>query len=146
MMVNGGPAQQVVVENPGLEGFFMSAPGPNEWASWHVHGDHVLLGGVRVHDEWDATPSAALAAGILERCTRLEPRLAGARVLGHRAGLRPERPQVRLAAELRDTVWCVHAYGHGGAGVLQSWGCALDVAALVSASSGGATRTGRSIA
>ena len=31
----------------------------------------------------------------------------------------------------------VHCYGHGGAGVTLSWGCADDVAALVDAASGG---------
>lgn len=123
--------QQVVVENPGLDGFFMSAPGPARWASWHAHGDHVLLGGVRIPGEWDTEPDADVAAGILERCVELEPRLAGARVLGHRAGLRPQRDRVRLEAEQRDDLRCVHAYGHGGTGVLQSWGCAQEVAALV---------------
>ncbi|MDN5859248.1 MAG: FAD-binding oxidoreductase [Pseudonocardia sp.] len=123
--------QQVVLANPGLDGFFMPAPGPAEWASWHAHGDHVLLGGVRHAHDADPAPSPATAAGILERCAALEPRLAGARVLGHRAGLRPERSRVRLETEQRGALRVVHCYGHGGTGVLQSWGCALDVAALV---------------
>lgn len=123
--------QQVVVENPGLDGFFMPAPGPAEWASWHAHGDHVLLGGVRLAHDTDPTPAPSVAAGILERCAALEPRLAGARVLGHRAGLRPERSRVRLEAEQLGDLRVVHCYGHGGTGVLQSWGCAQEVARLV---------------
>jgi D-amino-acid oxidase len=125
--------QQVVVENPGLDGFFMAAPGPAEWASWHVHGDHVLLGGVRHEGDTDPAPSDAIAAGILQRCAALEPRLAGARVIGHRAGVRPVRSRVRLEAERLGELTVVHDYGHGGTGVLQSWGCALDVAELVTA-------------
>lgn len=122
--------QHVVVENPGLDGFFMPAPGPQEWASYHVHGDHVLLGGVAVEDGWDPAPSERIAAGILERCIALEPRLAGARVLEQRAGLRPVRSRVRLEVEQVGTTRVVHNYGHGGSGVIQSWGCAVEAAAL----------------
>ena len=45
----------------------------------------------------------------------------------HRVGLRPVRPAVRLE-RVGDVV---HCYGHGGAGVTMSWGCADEVAALV---------------
>jgi len=53
-------------------------------------------------------------------------------VLGHRVGLRPARPTVRL--ELDDSSSghpTIHCYGHGGAGVTLSWGCADDVLQLV---------------
>ena len=61
------------------------------------------------------------------------PTLAGARVSGHKVGLRPARPSVRLEAEERGSTRIVHCYGHGGAGVTFSWGCAEDVVALVEA-------------
>ena len=57
------------------------------------------------------------------------PALAGATVLRHQVGLRPARPVVRLERE-GDVV---HCYGHGGAGVTLSWGCADEVVALVAA-------------
>jgi D-amino-acid oxidase len=42
------------------------------------------------------------------------------------------RPSVRLETETLDGGRrLVHNYGHGGAGVTLSWGCALDVAAAV---------------
>ncbi len=126
--------QHVVVANPGLDGFFMPAPGPVEWASYHVFGDRVLLGGFAVEDGWDPTPTERNAAGILQRCAALEPKLAAATVLEHRGGLRPVRPRVRLEVEdlksAKDGLRCVHNYGHGGVGVLQSWGCAQQAVAL----------------
>ena len=63
---------------------------------------------------------------ILDRATLLVPELSRAKVLGHRVGLRPARPSVRLEREGN----VVHCYGHGGAGVTLSWGCADEVAAL----------------
>ena len=48
-------------------------------------------------------------------------------MVGHRVGLRPVRPSVRLEAEGR----VIHCYGHGGAGVTLSWGCADEVTQLV---------------
>ena len=72
-------------------------------------------------------------------CAAVDTRLATARIIEHRVGFRPARPQVRLEAE--DAVAAdgssarllVHNYGHGGAGVTLSWGCARAVASLVAA-------------
>jgi D-amino-acid oxidase len=92
----------------------------------------VVVGGTATADVWLRDPDPAVTARLLERAVALEPRLARARVLGARVGLRPMRPSVRLEAEVGargGTV--VHCYGHGGAGVTLSWGCADAVAALV---------------
>jgi D-amino-acid oxidase len=122
--------QHVVVENPGLEEFFMEEPAPR-WACWFPHGDHVVLGGSVEEDAWSLEPDLALADEIVERCAAIEPRLAGARVIEHRVGLRPARPDVRVEAEVLGAARCVHNYGHGGTGVGLAWGCARDVLALV---------------
>lgn len=123
--------QHVVVENPGLDGFFLGVTHRPENAGWHTYGKHVLLGGVRVEGDWDPAPSPEIAAGILRRCIAVEPKLANAKVIGHRAGLRPCRPSVRLEAEIRGSTKIVHNYGHDGSGFIQSWGCADRAAALV---------------
>lgn len=123
--------QHIVVENPGLEGFFLGVTFGPENASWHPYGNHVLLGGVRIDDDWDPEPSPDVAQGILRRCIEVEPRLAAAKVIGHRAGLRPSRPSVRLETELRGSTKIVHNYGHDGTGVLQSWGCAAQATELL---------------
>jgi D-amino-acid oxidase len=49
-------------------------------------------------------------------------------------GLRPARPAVRLEAVPHaggEPGGVVHCYGHGGAGVTLSWGCADDVLTAV---------------
>jgi D-amino-acid oxidase len=47
-------------------------------------------------------------------------------------GLRPARSAVRLERETpRPGSTLVHNYGHGGAGVTLSWGCAGEVSELV---------------
>jgi D-amino-acid oxidase len=48
-----------------------------------------------------------------------------------RVGLRPARPAVRLETEGTPGGVIVHCYGHGGAGVTLSWGCAEEVADVV---------------
>jgi D-amino-acid oxidase len=52
-------------------------------------------------------------------------------VLQHRVGPRPGRPSVRLEAEQVGAHRVIHDYGHGGAGVTLSWGCAEEVVRLV---------------
>jgi D-amino-acid oxidase len=58
------------------------------------------------------------------------PELRGARVLSRAVGLRPGRPTVRLDRTLVAGRPVIACYGHGGAGVTLSWGCARDVVAL----------------
>jgi D-amino-acid oxidase len=123
--------QHVVVENPGLEEFFMTEPFGPAWTSWVPHGERVVLGGVAQEDDWDLKPRPADAARILEGCAALEPRLRDVRVLEHQVGLRPMRDEVRVQVEQLGPTRCVHNYGHGGTGVGLSWGCAREVVALI---------------
>ena len=95
--------------------------------------DDVVVGGTAEEGASALTVDPGTAAGILARAGALVPALAGARILSHKVGLRPARPTVRLEAEQRDGRTVVHCYGHGGAGVTLSWGCAADVVRLVAA-------------
>lgn len=134
--------QHVVVENPGLEDFFMEDRGAGEWACWFPHGERVVLGGVAQPGAVDRAPDPAVSAGILERCAAVEPRLAGAAVLEELVGLRPVRPSVRLELERRDGGLCLHNYGHGRSGVSLSWGCAAELPAMLDAARRGGLERG----
>jgi len=119
--------QVVLVEQVGLERWWLdgaSAGGPTYVVP---RSRDVVVGGTDVEGEWSRTPSPEVAATILRRALRLVPELAGAEVLGHKVGLRPARPEVRLE-RVGDVV---HCYGHGGSGVTLSWGCAGEVAGLL---------------
>jgi len=126
--------QHVVVTNPGLIEFFSEDTGlSRDLLCFYPHGDTVVLGGTAVDGESDLAPDDEAAAGILARCAQVEPRLAEAHVLEHRIGARPTRATVRVEAERAEggTV-LAHNYGHGGAGVTLSWGCAEEIEALLS--------------
>jgi D-amino-acid oxidase len=92
----------------------------------------VVLGGTAEEGAEDLAPDPGTAAAILTRCAALVPEAARATVIAHRVGLRPVRPTVRLELERRARP-VVHCYGHGGAGVTLSYGCAREVVGLVGA-------------
>ncbi|MGK5547513.1 FAD-dependent oxidoreductase [Streptomyces sp. URMC 127] len=124
--------QVVVVENPGVTEW-LAAEDRTTGEILHVFPQPygVVLGGTAREHVWDRAPSPATARAIVSRCARVDPRLARARVLAHRAGLRPARSPARLeAGRLPGGARLVHNYGHGGAGVTVSWGCALAAAGL----------------
>ena len=123
--------QHVIVDNPGLEEFFIEAPFTPEWAAYWPYPDHVVLGGTRSADDTSTEPDPQIAEQILRRCIEVEPRLRKAKVRGHQVGLRPARPAVRLDVERIGAARCVHNYGHGGSGVTLSWGSAYAAAALL---------------
>ncbi|MYV54933.1 FAD-dependent oxidoreductase [Streptomyces sp. SID3212] len=124
--------QLVVVENPGVDEWFVSAVAGSPDMTYIMPQPYgVLLGGTSTENDWDLAPDPADAAAVVARCARIRPSLAGARVLEHRVGLRPARPRVRLeAVPLPGGGRLVHNYGHGGAGVTVAWGCAEDAARL----------------
>lgn len=105
---------------------------------------HIVLGGTYEVGEWTETTTEAALAGVLERCRALlrncgVPRWEdlGKIVLARKAGLRPARGAgeddacVRLDVESAPAgLRVIHNYGHGGAGVTLSWGCAEEVVRL----------------
>ncbi|MFF3876027.1 FAD-dependent oxidoreductase [Streptomyces sp. NPDC001978] len=122
--------QHVVVENPGITEFFSEDTGLSpDLVCFYPHGNRVVLGGTAIDGDGDLSDDAAAAKGILERCAAIEPKLADGRVIEHRVGARPTRSEVRVEADShRGRVPLIHNYGHGGAGVTLSWGCAREVA------------------
>ena len=90
--------------------------------------DVCVVGGTHQPGDADPTPRPAETEAILARAAQLVPALADAPVVGVRAGLRPVRdrgPRVQRDGAV------VHCYGHGGAGLTLSWGCAAEVVRLV---------------
>jgi D-amino-acid oxidase len=128
--------QVVLVEQPGLDEWLLEQSDERN-LTYVVPREHVVVvGGTAEEGSFDPTPDPATAEEILGRARALVPQLRQARVVGHRVGLRPARPAVRVEAERRADGTVVHCYGHGGAGVTLSWGCAEDVADLVDAAAG----------
>jgi D-amino-acid oxidase len=124
--------QLVAVRNPGLRDFFAEHTDElGEMTYLLPQGDVLLLGGSAEKGEAEPVPDDEVARAIVERCSAIFPAIAAADILGHRSGIRPWRPAVRLEHEARGTRHIVHNYGHSGAGVSLSWGCADDVTRLV---------------
>jgi D-amino-acid oxidase len=129
--------QVALLADPGLDEWWCDDT--SEQLTYVIpRGRDVVVGGTLDDGNWDTTPDDATARRLIARAVDVVPALRGARVLGHRVGLRPARPVIRLEVEQRPTPEDrdhvrVHCYGHGGSGVTLSWGCADEVAALVGA-------------
>ena len=129
--------QVVVVENPGITEFYIDHG--NDGADYvyvFPHDDVVILGGTAYEGASDLAPRPDVAERIMRDCAAAFPALRGARVVAERVGLRPVRPSVRLEAEDLPggrVLW--HNYGHGGAGVTLSWGCAAELTSAILAGS-----------
>ncbi|MFD5072365.1 FAD-dependent oxidoreductase [Streptomyces sp. NPDC058369] len=126
--------QLVLVENPGIREWFARAdPASDETTYIFPQPGRLVLGGTAAADDWSTVPDPRTAGEIVARCARVRPEIAGARIIGHRVGLRPARDAgVRIEAETpAGGGRLVHNYGHGGAGVTVALGCALEAARLV---------------
>jgi D-amino-acid oxidase len=125
--------QVVHVEQVGLDRWWLDSSHGSAPTYVVPRSKDIVVGGTDEEGEWGREPDEATATELLARARALVPELGRAAVLGHRVGLRPARPSVRLeAVDDPGGRRTVHCYGHGGAGVTLSWGCADEVAALVS--------------
>jgi D-amino-acid oxidase len=123
--------QVAVLGQVGLAEWLLDQADPAALAYVVPRTRDIVCGGTAQEGAEDLAVDPGTAADVLARCRALVPALRDAPVLAHRVGLRPARPAVRLEAQDRPGGRIVHCYGHGGAGVTLSWGCAADVAALV---------------
>lgn len=119
---------QVVRVAPGYADRFVQAGGHPAPLSYIIpRDDCTVLGGTEDVGAWNQEIDPATSEAILARCIAIEPELQNAEVLSHAVGLRPGRSEVRLESLKRPGGLIVHNYGHGGAGVTLSWGCADEV-------------------
>jgi D-amino-acid oxidase len=125
--------QLVHVDDPGIADIELDEHGPDGLTYVVPRGDHCVLGGTSDPYDDDTAPRPEDSAGIVERCARIDPRLRDAQRLCEVVGLRPGRSSVRVEADPRREGLVVHDYGHGGAGVTLSWGCAEEAVGLVRA-------------
>lgn len=122
--------QIVRVDNPGLERVLIDEHSGPAITYIVPRSTDVVLGGTSEAHQEDRTPDPEHTRRIIGRCVALEPRLAGARVRSVAVGLRPARPSLRLEVDPAEPR-VIHNYGHGGAGITLSWGCAEAVLALL---------------
>lgn len=129
--------QLVVVENPGIEEFFSEDTGlSSELCCIYPHGTTAVLGSTAEDGVWERQADPIQGQHIVNRCAAIIPALAEARVVSQRVGLRPTRASVRVEEDVsaaESECRQIHNYGHGGAGVTLSWGCADTVVSLVDA-------------
>jgi D-amino-acid oxidase len=130
---SGVPVQGQVVRlaDPGLHDWLLDEDNPAGLTYVVPRGDDVVCGGTAVEGATGTEPDPAVETAILERARALVPALREAPVLSRAVALRPGRPTVRLDGSDLDGRPLICCYGHGGAGVTLSWGCAADVVALV---------------
>ena len=122
----------VLVENPGIDYCLTDDADPVVPTYFIPLERGVILGGTAERGTWDTEAEPVQQADIISRCARYEPRLAKARVLEVKSGLRPGRDEIRLESELSSTgQTVVHNYGHGGSGYTLAWGCAKQVVRMV---------------
>jgi D-amino-acid oxidase len=123
----------VVVENPGIDYFFAELGETPELTYFIPHGDRVVLGSTLEQPYMSPRSRAEVIERMRRRCAAIEPRLARARVVALREGIRPVRDRIRVETAMLDGRPVIHNYGHGGGGVTVSWGCAHEVASMVEA-------------
>lgn len=95
----------------------------------------IVLGGTYEEGNGQGDIDPDVTQAILQRCARLAPEfrdVAPEDIVSVACGFRPVRSTVRVEAErLSADRLLLHNYGHGGAGVTLSWGCAAEVVKLL---------------
>lgn len=104
----------------------------NQLTHIFTRNDDCLLGGTVDIGNWDLQPDTSIRDALIKRVKEICPMADNLEILAEKIGLRPGRPCLRLESErINDQHNIIHNYGHGGAGITVSWGCAAEVVRLV---------------
>lgn len=122
--------QVVRLANTGLTEWMIDDDNPGGKRYVFPRHDDVVCGGTADVGVWDDRVDPATEADILTRVAELVPALRGQPIVSRAAGLRPWRATIRLEPVAGYGVPVIACYGHGGAGVTLSWGCAEGAAEL----------------
>ncbi len=95
--------------------------------------DVTVLGGTAQVGDWGLEIRDEDNDLILSKVEAIWPDLDRSKIVGGTVGLRPSRSEVRLEEEEIGGTRVIHNYGHGGAGVTLSWGCADEVVSIAGA-------------
>lgn len=119
----------------------VEAPWVNQWLIHFRQGSisyilprarDVCLGGTCDAGNWNETLDPQTSKDIVSSCQKYVPSLCDGKVVGEWVGLRPLRDPIRLeAVQGPGDSLLIHCYGHGGQGVVLSWGSAMDIADIV---------------
>lgn len=128
--------QIVEVEGPNLKVAYHTGTTQDETLPTYIipsYNGKILLGGTAHKDNWSTAINPEHTTSIYKRCLEMCSKLQGARIVGGWAGLRPQRPSVRVEVdeEFAGEPLLIHNYGHSSYGFIYSWGCASDVVGFV---------------
>ena len=126
----------VLVDAPWASHFAVNVRDDNDGIIYVLpRAGNVALGGSLEKGNFSTSVDPASESRILKGCNKLIPGLSRAKVLDKWAGLRPLRESIRLDNGVNNKGGVViHCYGHGGQGIVVSWGCAMDIGDIVAQS------------
>lgn len=127
--------QVLYVKHNGFRQVLVDENNPAELTYIVPRKHDIVLGGTYEEQNESTEVDHETTRAILQRCGQLVPSFATfvpGDIVSVNCGLRPVRSTVRLEAEHpAPQRLLIHNYGHGGAGITLSWGCALEVVALI---------------
>jgi D-amino-acid oxidase len=148
--IHASRGQVIRIKANGFDRALLDNYGPNHVAYIVPRVSDIVLGGTDVEGDERLEVDESLNPGILTRCATMvahyDPTFAASlralmgepsgaepvEIVSVACGLRPVRSTVRLEREeMGPGGVVIHNYGHGGAGVTLSWGCAAEAAALL---------------